>query len=108
MDNRRIAFKFVDHSIPDLSLLSESFPYRMKVKLLRREKLSREEKDKLMNDMDRGQIRLRGWCFSFRELVPCFWVKKLYYGISEVFAPDKTSIRKSLGSYNVQKIVLIK
>lgn len=45
-----------------------------------------------------------GWCFPFAEYMRRFWVKTKYYGIIEMYALNKTDIRKELKS-NVIQIV---
>lgn len=52
-----------------------------------------------------GYFRIGGWQFSIKEYCKTFWVKTRYYGIIQVFAPDKTTIRNALGSYHTIKIV---
>lgn len=48
-----------------------------------------------------------GWCFPYSEYMRRFWVKTKYYGIIEIFALNKTDIRKELKS-NVIEIQEIK
>lgn len=39
-----------------------------------------------------------GWVFPFAEYMRRFWVKTKYYGIVEMYALNKTDIRKELKS----------
>ncbi len=97
-----IAYKFVQHDIPEPS--KDSFPYRMKVKLLNNEPLTREEKNRLAKELSTttmtGSLRLRGWEYNFKNLLTEYWVKFNYGGIQAYFAPDKTSLRKCLDNIN--------
>lgn len=45
-----------------------------------------------------------GWCFPYSEYLRRFWVKTTYYGIIEMYALNKTDIRKELKG-NVREIV---
>lgn len=48
--------------------------------------------------------KIGGWAFRYAEYLRKFWVKTRYYGILEVYALNKTDIRKEYG-HNVIKIV---
>lgn len=48
-----------------------------------------------------------GWCIPFAEYMRRFWVKIKYYGIIEMYALNKTDIRKELKS-NVIEIMEVK
>lgn len=51
--------------------------------------------------------KIRGWAFPFRDYMRKFWVKTKYYGILEIYAMNKTDIRKEYGYTGVIKIVEI-
>lgn len=48
-----------------------------------------------------------GWCIPFAEYMRRFWVKTKYHGIIEMYALNKTDIRKELKS-NVIEIMEVK
>jgi len=100
----QIAYKFVKHETPSLESLSQSFEYKIKQKLINNEKLTREEKNRLASElstsMQRTNLRLRGWAFSFREFVNEYWVEFTHGGIHPYYTPDKTSLRACLSSVN--------
>lgn len=48
--------------------------------------------------------KIGGWAFMYAEYLRKFWVKTRYYGIIEVYAMNKTDIRKEYGR-EVIKIV---
>lgn len=50
-------------------------------------------------------VKVGGWAFSLREFCRAFWVKTRYYGIMELYAPNKSAIYSVLGRYHVLKIV---
>lgn len=41
-----------------------------------------------------GTVKSGGWCFDFSRLFKCYWVKVKYYGIIQIYAPNKTYIRQ--------------
>lgn len=49
-------------------------------------------------------VKIGGWAFSLQEYCRCYWVKTRYYGIMELYAPNKTVIYSILGKYHVLKI----
>lgn len=49
--------------------------------------------------------KIGGWAFSLREFCRVYWVKSRYYGIMELYAPNKSAIYAVLGKYQVLKIV---
>lgn len=95
-----IANKFVQHDIPELESLKDSFEYRVKVKLLNGEPLTREEKDRLAEELSVSQskasLKLLGWRFTFINLLNEYWVEFTNGDIHRYYAPDKTSLRKCL------------
>lgn len=91
-------WKFVDHDIGPLVDLRDSFPYRMRLKVDKGEKLTQEEKDELFHDMQRNSrakygIPLGGWLFSFSDYCRTYYVEFRYGGIEKVWSPNKTAIR---------------
>ena len=50
-------------------------------------------------------VKIGGWAFSLREFCRVYWVKSRYYGIMELYAPNKSAIYAVLGRYHVLKIV---
>lgn len=49
-------------------------------------------------------VKIGGWAFSLREFCRVYWVKVRYYGIMELYAPNKSAIYSVLGKYHVLKI----
>ena len=49
-------------------------------------------------------FKIGGWAFPYAEYMRKFWVKTRYYGIIEVYAMNKTDIRKEYG-HEVIKII---
>lgn len=102
-----IAYKFVNHDIHPLSSFINCFEYRMKVKLLSGEELTREEKNQLASRLstssEKRTLKIGGWAFTFTELVNEYWVEFTYGDIHRYYAPDKTSLRACLSS--VSRIV---
>ena len=41
--------------------------------------------------------KIGGWAFPYKEYMRTFWVKTKHYGILEIYAMDKTDIRKEYG-----------
>lgn len=93
-----IAYKFVDWDVDSLETLKTTEVYQLKVKLLAGKKLNRQEKDRLYmmlhrNSYSTRSVPLLGWMFNFEPWLNRYWVDYGYGGITEVFAPDKMSIR---------------
>lgn len=100
-------YKFVPHDVAPLEHLKGSWVYEVHA---RRQELSREEKDRLVrqlqtNRYSRRGVPLRGWMFPFDDVLKTFLAKVRHYGWREVYAPDKTSVRSFFGSHNVFHIV---
>ncbi len=108
-----IAYKFVDWEVSPLESLKDEKVYKLKEKTLAGGKLTREEKDWLYGAMQgttytKTGICLGGWCFDFSGVLTLYWVKYHSYGISEVYAPDKMSIRNRDKYMKINKIVEVK
>lgn len=52
-----------------------------------------------------GYFRIGGWQFDITDYCRTYWVSTRYYGIIQLYAPDKTTIRGTLGNREVRKIV---
>ena len=103
-----VAYKFVKWDVPKLNTLVGTQPYRLKIKVLNKERLTREEKNALFNRLatcsySKVGIALGGWMFNFSEVLKTYYVKFTYGHIQEYYAPDKTSIRMNLS--NIRRIV---
>ena len=96
-------YKFVSHEISPVEENSESFIYQAREKLNSGVDLTKEEKRTIFNATYNQNgaknvgLKLMGWMFLFPEIMKKYWVKTKYYGILEIFAPDKTAIRKEIG-----------
>lgn len=65
-----IAYKFVKWDISPLKELADSKPYKLRVKVINNETLTREEKNYITehvncNSYSKSGIPLQGWLFSF-------------------------------------------
>ena len=74
--------------------------YRLKVKAMGGQKMTRDEKDWLARNLvlssyGRTAIALMGWMFSFYDYMNRYLVKQ-YGRWTEYYAPDRTSLRKAL------------
>lgn len=92
-----IATKFVSHEVPELETLKTSKVYRLREKLNKGKKLSRDEKNWLAeavnrNSFFRSAVPLRGYRFGFEDVLKTYVVKQ-YDSWQEYNAPDKTSLR---------------
>ena len=97
-----IAYKFVNHDVLPLEKFEGSGTkvYDIKVKCIKGEKLTREEKDWVAEKLafsiyGKTSIPCMGWMFSFREYLTRYLVKQ-YGEWREFWAFDKTSIRHAL------------
>ena len=57
-----------------------------------------------METLKNPVVKIGGWAFSLREFCRVYWVKVRYYGIMELYAPNKSAIYSVLGKYHVLKI----
>lgn len=103
-----IAYKFVNWDIQPLEDFKDTMPYIVKLKLLQRKKITREEKDEIVSSMlyHNGIIKLGGWAFDFRGFMKTYLVKQ-YNRWEEYKVFDKTSLKKIL-SGTIQCIVELK
>jgi hypothetical protein len=97
---RLVATKFVQWDVPPLETLCDSKVYRLRAKLNRGERMSREEKDWLCeavnsNTYFRTAVPLQGWRFDFLDVLKKYLVNQ-YGHWAEYYAPDRTSLRAYL------------
>ena len=52
-----------------------------------------------------ARFKLGGWMFITKEYCKRYWANIKHYGILQVYAPDKTSIRTAYGKHNVIEII---
>jgi len=92
-------YKFVSHEISPVENYKDAKVYQLLVKA-NRGTLSKEEKDILIEMLhshaEKCCIKLMGWKYNFRSFLRRFYVKTDYYGVQEMFAFNKTQIRKYL------------
>ena len=95
-----IAYKFVKWDVKPLDSLQGSRVYDVKVKCMKGEKLTREEKDWLAEKLStssygRSAIALMGWMFNFYDYMHRYIVRQ-YGHWTTYYAPDRTSLRRAL------------
>ena len=98
-------YKFVTWEIPEVeTVLTGRLPQALKA--------YDEGNKQPLKDMhiatEHPIYKIMGWAFPFREYMRKFWVKTKYYGILEIYAMNKTDIRKEYRHTGVIKIVEIK
>jgi hypothetical protein len=92
-----IAQKFVTWDVPVLAALSGSKVYRLREKLNKGEKLCREEKNWITQNVKnnaffKDAIPLQGYRFDFSDVLKTYVVKQ-YGNYDEYRAIDRTSLR---------------
>jgi len=102
----KIPYKFAKGDVEPLETLKGDTIYTLYEK---RYKLTQKEKDILFaelqtNSYSRKGIPRAGWMFPFEEILKSYIVKIKYYGFQEVFAANKTSIRKYYKSHCLEII----
>ncbi|MDR0231978.1 MAG: molybdenum ABC transporter ATP-binding protein [Dysgonamonadaceae bacterium] len=105
-----IAQKFVSGEVPELITLAESKVYRLREKLNSGEKLCREEKNWITEEVNnngyfKNAIPLQGYRFDFSDVLKTFIVKR-YGRYNEYRAIDRTSLRTVIYG-RIEKIVEI-
>lgn len=88
-------YKFVRHDIEPLEKYKAGYRYILHEKLVNGEEITREDKNYLVFPSSEPTSKLMGYAYDYREFLRKFWVKTEFYGILEVWAWDKTAIRKS-------------
>ena len=77
--DKLIAYKFVQGDVEPLENLKNLIVYQAKEKLLSGQKLTREEKDKIVSSCfcnDYGVYKIRGWAFHFHGFMKTYLVKQ--------------------------------
>ena len=88
-------YKFVSWDIPEFEkVLCGSIPQA----LLEYDKGNKKPLQDLHIATQNPVYKCAGWCIPFSEYMRRFWVKTKYYGIIEMYALNKTDIRKELKS----------
>lgn len=94
---QEIAYKHkIDEEVPPLETLENHPAYKLRVKLNKRQKLTRDEKNtltKFLLDSNVSQtVVVDGWSFSFLDVSK--WYVIDFYGVKKIVsAVDKTSIK---------------
>lgn len=105
-------YKFTDTATPIEDIVSSKI-YQIAIKINNKEKLIREEKDYLYNQLictggSSKVVRAMGWCIDFSDVLQTYLVNYKYEPTvwKEKYALDKTSIRNSwLGNNDIKYIV---
>lgn len=91
-----IAYNFVNREIDPVEKQSGTLHFVIKQKLLDGKKLTRYEKDVLVERMKgENYIKYLGWFFSYRDYMTQYIVKQ-HGSWHEYWAFDKTSLKKIL------------
>lgn len=106
-----IATKFVKWDVPELDTLKGSKVYQLREKVNAEERLSREEKNWITENINRNSyfknaIPLSGYRFDFSEILRTYIVKQ-YGSYQEYKAVDKTSLRAMIYG-RIDKIIEVK
>jgi len=110
MNTQPIAVKFVNWEVDPLDTLKDSRVYGLRLRLNNGDKMSREDKNWLAENLHRnsyfnGAVPLMGYRFDFSDVIHTYLVKQ-YGQWREYYAPDKTSLRKTIYG-RIQKIIEI-
>ena len=97
---KSIAYKFVSWEVPELEMLTGSTVYRLREKLNNGERLCRNEKNWITENVNtnayfKDAIPLQGYCFDFSDVLKTFVVKQ-YGNYQEYRAIDRTGLRAML------------
>lgn len=110
MNTQPIAVKFVTWEVDPLDTLKDSRVYGLRLRLNNGDKMSREDKNWLAKNLHRNSyfndaVPLMGYRFDFSDVIHTYLVKQ-YRQWCEYYAPDKTSLRKTIYG-RIQKIIEI-
>ena len=111
MTTTAIATKFVKWDIPGLDTLKSYKVYQLREKVNAGEKLSRDEKNWITQNVNRNgyfknAIPLGGYRFDFSDILKTYLVKQ-YGSYQEYKAIDKTSLRAIIYG-RIDKIIEVK
>lgn len=100
MNTTPIATKFVTWDVIPLAALAGSKAYQLREKLNRDEKMNREEKNWLAQNINHNSyfktaVPVRGYRFDFADVI-CKYLVNQYGQWSQYYAPDKTSLKSTL------------
>ena len=105
-----IAYKFVKWDVPSLETLKSEEVYQLKEKVLKNQKLTNIEKDRLFSMLfgssySKTAVLLHGWMFDFSGILHTYYVEFNYGSIEKYHAPNKMSIRNNMNG--IRKITEI-
>ncbi len=114
MNTQPIAVKFVHWNVCSLDALKDSRVYNLRERLNNGEKMNREDKNWLAENLRsnayfRTAVPLSGYRFDFSDVIRKYVVNQ--NGVwSEYYAPDKTSLRNILSGaiYHIIEIKKVK
>ena len=112
MTTTAIATKFAKWDVPGLDTLKSSKVYQLREKVNAGEKLSRDEKNWIVENVNRNSyfiknaIPLGGYRFDFSDILKTYIVKQ-YGSYQEYRAIDKTSLRAMIYG-RIDKIIEVK
>ena len=100
MNAHTIAVKFVHWDVCSLDTLKNSRVYNLRQRLNNGEKMNREDKNWLAENLRnnayfRTAVPLSGYRFDFSDVIRKYLVNQ-YGSWQEYYAPDKTSLRNTL------------
>jgi len=105
-------YQFTQHSnLPAGSAMPLCGMFTLYRAIKRGDNLNREQKNYIAAQLyglfgsQSHVYKLRGFAADFSDVLPCYVVKVKHYGWREYYAPDKTSLRKVLGSHNCLNIL---
>ena len=110
---KAIATKFVSWDVQPLESLKETKAYKLRVKVINGEKLNRDEKDWITEQVNhnsyfKNSIPLEGWRFDFSDVLKTFVVKQYNQNQwTEYKATDKSALRSMLYG-RIDKILEVK
>lgn len=86
-------YKFVSWDVP---AVENCFSARIPAALIEWDKGNKKPLKDLHIATTNPVYKVSGWAFPYSEYLRRFWVKTKYYGIIEMWALNKTDIRKEL------------
>ena len=92
-------YKFVSWDVPPVE---KCFCSRVPAALLEYDKGNKKPLKELHIATSNPVYKISGWAFPYDEYMRRFWVKTKYYGIVEMYAMNKTDIRKELKSNAIE------
>ena len=107
-----MVYQFTSHGrLPENSACPIHPVFQLYGRVLKGEKLTRKEKDEIANNLygifgqGEATFKYMGFAAPFSQVLNRYLVNIQNCGWQEYYSPDKTSLRRAIGSYGIIEII---